>query len=142
MLADDNRYLYAELRSASYAKHNWFVLRPASPVLLGDTVCLFETTGERRFKPLDDEADSIHRIYLPLASDCLLIGTPFKSCPVVDVRLLNKAIARCSYEFFVSAQALPDQSPLVKKLGKWSGILGAEEVQSLMKELTRDFLKD
>ncbi len=137
-----SRNLNAERRSACYAKHNWFVLRPTSPVILGDTVCLFETTGERRFKPLNDEADTIHRIYLPLASDCFLTGTPFKSCPVIDVRLLNKAIARCSYEFFVSSHALPDQSALVKGLGKWSGILSEQEVQTLIDEVRRDFLKD
>ena len=70
------------------------------------------------------------------------MGTPFKSYPVIDPRRLNKAISRCSYEFFVSSQALLEESSLIKGLGDWSGILSEHEVQSLIDELKRDFLKD
>jgi hypothetical protein len=64
-----------------------------------DTACLFETAGARRFKLLDDGDDRIQRIYLPLALDRILVGTPYKKSPKVDAVVLNKAIVRCSYDF-------------------------------------------
>lgn len=135
-----SRNLSALQRPEAFAKYNWFVLRTDSAILLGDTVCLFATTGERHFKPLE-EPNKVHRVYLPLANDCLLVGTPFKSAPRVDFQLLNKAVARCSYKFFVSSRALPNESWLIKGLGDWSGILSKREVQSLLDDLKREFFQ-
>jgi hypothetical protein len=133
--------LSPEPRAAMYAAYKWFVVRTNLPVLLGDTVCLFETAGERRFKPLDDKADDVRRVYLPLASNLVLIGTLYSSGPQVDCRVLNKAIARCSLEFFVSSLAIPVDSPLVRHLGGWSGILNEQEMHILMEDLKCDFLR-
>ncbi len=57
----------AELRADSYAQLNWYVVIAKSPVILGDTVCVFETRGQRRFKPLNDQDDDVKQILLPVA---------------------------------------------------------------------------
>jgi len=71
--------------------------------LRGDTACVFETRGKRRFKPLDDKGDDLLRVFLPLSADGVLVGTAAAACPELDVVSLNKAIVQCSDEFFVSA---------------------------------------
>lgn len=107
-----------------------------------DTACLFETTGKRRFRALDEPDDDLHGIYLLLAPDRVLVGTPYASKPKIDFHLLNRAITRCSYEFFVGSESLPPDSALIKGLGKWSGILNDQEIKVLIDDLERGSLKN
>lgn len=76
-------------RAESYAKVNWFVVAVTAPLFLGDSVCVFETGGSRRFKPFDEQGDDVRRIFLPVSSDRLLVGTPYSACPEPDLPLLN-----------------------------------------------------
>lgn len=129
----------AAQRAATYAQFRWLLIRPTAPVYLGDTVCLFETSGTRRFKPLDDGDDQVQRIFLPLAPDRILAGTPYKKSPRVDPAVLNKAIVRCSYEFFVSANQLPPTSALPASIGKRAGVLSEAELQKILREIKSEW---
>lgn len=137
-----SRNLEPEQRIEVYGKYNWFLIRATSPLLLGDSACVFETGGTRRFKTLNDPDDDVKRIFLPVSSDRLLVGTPTPYRPEIDLRNLNKAIARCSHEFFVSSKCLraPDDC-LAKMIGQWSGILGNSELNALMHELRKEWPK-
>jgi len=121
-------------RAKTYSEFCWHVLQSPIPVILGDSVCVFETNAERRFRPIDVEADQLLRAYLPLSSQAILVGTRRESEPHVDFRLLNKAAARCSREFFLSSCELPKDSHLVKGLGLWAGLLGDREFGDLLRE--------
>jgi hypothetical protein len=121
-----------------YAPFRWFLVIPTTPIYLGDTVCLFETSGTRRFKPLNDGDDSVQRIFLPLASDRILVGTPYRKSPKVDAVVLNKAIVRCSYEYFVSANQLPLTSALPASIGKRAGVLSEVEMQRILRAIKQD----
>ncbi len=136
-----SRNLDAQERVARYETLNWFLLRVATPVILGDAVCIFETRGDRRFKPLDVDGDDVQRIYLPLSAERVLVGTPYTSCPRVDPRVLNKAIARCSQDFFVSSIALPEGSSLIEGIGKWSGLLNRDQIQELVEEVKQGLVE-
>jgi hypothetical protein len=129
----------AAQRAATYAPFRWLLVRLTKPICLGDTACLFETTGTRRFKPLDDGDDRVQRIYLPSAPDRLLVGTPYKKNPKVDAVALNKAIVRCSYEFFVSANQLPLTSALPSSVGKHAGVLSEAELQRILREIKSEW---
>lgn len=133
-----SRNLNAEERVVNYSRYKWFVIKTASKILLGDTACIFETTGKRRFKPLDEGSDDVRRIYLPLSTSRVLVGTPHNQQPLIDFALLNKAITRCSHEFFVASSALPQDSALIKGLGKWSGIFNEKEIADLMKNVKQN----
>ena len=124
-------------RAESYRAFNWYVLKAEIPLVLGDTVCVFETNGERRFKPFDD-ADEVRRVFLPLSSRRVLVGTPHKARPKLDPVQLNKAAVRCSYEVFVSSVQLRSDSPLPLAIGKWSGVHTRDELRAICSNFGRE----
>jgi hypothetical protein len=125
-------------RAGSYARLGWFIVEAKEPLLLGDSVCVFETAGGRRFKPLDDKGDDIRRILLPISSDRLLVGTASGACPELDFHLVTKAVIRCSYEYFISPCKLPAESSLVKSIGEWSALIGSNELSIALDELVKE----
>jgi hypothetical protein len=125
-------------RAECYAGLSWFVVTSSLPLILGDTVCVFETRGKRRFKPLDSADDDLVRVYFPLSSNQLLVGTSTRQVPEVDVGLVNKAAARCSFEYFVCSANLPPESMLSRGLGLWSGLLSRGEIEALLNEVEGD----
>jgi hypothetical protein len=104
-------------------------------MLLGDTVCVFEANVERRFRPVDDDDGETCRVFLPVSANRVLIGTPYRARPKLDPSRLNKAVARCSYEFFLSSVELGLDSSLPSSLGKWSGILPEDELNAIAEEV-------
>jgi hypothetical protein len=127
-------------RVRAYRRFNWFVLPTDEQLILGDSVCVFETGGARSFKPLDDEEPPSKRIFMPLAPARLLVGTYEAEAPHVDVIVVNEAFARCSLEFFVSARPLRDtETYLLEYLGTWSGIATDEELQFIWDEVKSEF---
>ena len=125
-------------RADEYGELNWFVHETESPLILGDTGCLFEIDGERRFKPIDDKGDKIVNIFLPIASNKVLIGTSFSASAKVDIKTLNKAIAKCSYEYFLCSESSPDKVALAATIGMWAGILNKKEMEQLLGEIIHD----
>ena len=121
-------------RANLYRGFTWHILITEVPLVLGDTVCVFEVNGDRRFKPLD-EAGETTRIFLPVSAERVLIGTPYRSRPKLDPHLLNKAVARCSYEFFISSVELRSESSLPSSIGKWTGILTEDELRAISVEV-------
>ena len=123
-------------RSDTYADFSWFILGAESPLILGDSLCLFETGGNRRFKPLDDKGDDVQRVFLPISATRMLIGTPFRKRPKLDSLRINEAVAKCSAEFFISSTQRRLESSLVRSIGRRAGILTDEEVDKLVDEIT------
>lgn len=135
-----SRGLESNPRIEGYTRYDWFVVPVAGRLLLGDSICVFETVGRRRFKPLDDETDPGKRVLMPLATDRLLIGTNDSEPPVVSEAEVNEASVRCSLEFFVSANRLSDaEAHLVDSIGAWSGIASDEEQRAMLDEIKRDY---
>lgn len=128
-------HISANPRTDNYARLNWFVLAAKTPLILGDSVCVFETRSQRRFKPLDDKDESIRCIYLPVSTYVLAVGTPDRTPPDVNPHLVNKASARCSSDFFISSTELPLTSSLIRSAGQWSGLMSASELEDLAKSL-------
>jgi hypothetical protein len=126
-------------RAEFYAKLRWFIFSTETPILLGDSACLFELAGERRFKPIHDAEDQLQRVFLPISAKRLLVGTPYKKPPKVDLRKLNRAIARCSHEFFVTSDRLPLNSGLASSIGSWSGNWSVSQLDALVKQVVDGF---
>lgn len=129
-------------RSRLYSAFHWHVCHSSEALILGDSICIFETTGDRRFRPLDIGEGETVRIYVPLSARVVLVGSRGRSTPIVDFRLLCKAAARCSYEFFISSQFLSNHSHLVRGLGLWSGIVNQAEIDMFLKDFGTDLLRD
>jgi len=134
-----SKNLSMEERIAMYAPYRWFTRDAPIPLLLADCVCIFETNGARRFRSLDaGDGDETQRLYVPLSAETLLVGSRLPVAPEVDWHMLNKAAARCSYEFFISARELAAGSHLVSSLGLWSGILNGRELQAMLESVKQD----
>jgi hypothetical protein len=51
-------------RADEYSELKWFVCETAQTLILGDTGCLFDVVGKRRYKSIDDKGDDITNIFL------------------------------------------------------------------------------
>jgi hypothetical protein len=67
--------LVAEPRVEKYQRLSWFVCKPSEPLILGDVGCLFDIVGENKLRSLGGTNEDIGMAYLPIASDCLLVGS-------------------------------------------------------------------
>lgn len=124
-------------RAGDYGRMRWFVRRTERPIILGDCGCLFETGGARRFTPLDDKDDDLVNIYLPISSDRVLIGTRYSTAQPMNVKVINKAIAKCSREFFVCSESSADKASLQLSLGAWAALFTDEQREQLIRETLR-----
>lgn len=123
-------------RVLAYRRFNWFVLPTEESLVLGDSVCVFETEGDRRCKPWDDEASPGKRILMSLAPRRLLIGTYELKLPDLDVHAVNQAFVKCSLEFFVSARPLVgSEAQMAGDIGTWSGIAGDGELDTIWEQI-------
>lgn len=125
-------------RAQAYARLNWFLVAVGEPLILGDSVCLFDTNGQRPFQPIDEEASKTKSILVPISADRLLVGTTAEKRPSIDARDVCDACARCSLEFFVSSGPVK-AAALHKLIGSWAGVLSADETRSLLKDVRGEF---
>jgi hypothetical protein len=128
----------ANRRADVYAALHWFVVRTEKPLWLADSVCIFETRGHRRFKPMNDGDDELVRVYLPFSKAQVLVGSGHGGCPSIDVGVLNKAAVRCSYEFFVSSFH-PGSEQIPTAIGAWSGIFSPRELERFIQQTKREW---
>jgi hypothetical protein len=128
--------LRAAERVALYKSFRWYSRTTTEPLILGDCVCLFETSGERRFRPIDLGIGELITIFLPLAAHVLLFGTRSLPAPL-RVPQINRAAARCSRSFFISSQPLPTDSHLIRAQGQWSGVVHEREVERVLANALR-----
>ena len=117
-------------RNEAFQQLTWHVCSTATPLLLGDSALIVEIDGPQPFKTLNDAPDHLRAAYLPLGPMRVLVGRPQHDLSPVDVARLNDAIARCSYEFFVSNDSITDPT-LHDGIGQWAGLLSRAEVEAL-----------
>lgn len=92
-----------EVRIANYERltfHN--VEIPGGNLLLGDSAVLFELTAKKNFKPFLDKDAEFIRVFLPIASDRVIIGGILPDD--VDEKLLRLGAARTALRFFIAAK--------------------------------------
>lgn len=121
-----------------YKNLNWFVCKSDRHLVIGDIGCLFEVDEKKRFISLAGTSDKLQNIYLPISSDTLIIGTRQFELPQIDFDFINKNFVRCSRDFYICNERLPEVEILSNQLGKDSEILGAEGVQNLLKEVIEE----
>jgi hypothetical protein len=124
-----------QTRAKDYADLHWFVVESTQQTILGDTGCLFETSGLRRFKSVDDKGDVIKNVFLPISSTQILIGAALHQVPQIQIGILNEAIAKSSQEYFVSSESSADLSALVDLIGEESAILTKSELEEILRDI-------
>ena len=102
-------------------------------VPLGDTMLVFQMEGDRPFKPFTDKNDQIQAVYLPLSSNCVLVGSINDTFP--DISFLPTVIAQCSLEYFISMTNKTENSILQSRIGELAYILSQEQIKDLVDEV-------
>jgi len=128
--------LVSEPRVNSYKKLRWFVRRTTKPLILGDVCCLFRL--DSGFKSLGGTEDTIENVYLPIASDCIVVATAKDEVPEVDVRTVNEMSARVSRHFFIASVRAEEIENLSGLLGADCDIVSKNEIEALMTDLLEE----
>lgn len=127
--------LVTEPRVEKYQRLNWFVCKPSEPLILGDVGCLFDIVGEDKLRSLGGTNEDIRMAYLPIASDCLLVGSATATIPELDFKAINKSFASYSRDFFVCRHLSEEVAVLLKFLGKDSQVFSESELQVMIREV-------
>lgn len=120
-----------EVRANMYQGLRWFIFSSNNPFILGDTGCLFEINGSRKFKAFHDGTDKIQRVFLPIASHQILIGYDSKISKI-NTNAINEAIAKSSREFFICSEYSESYKNLLPLIGKESELIKQAEIQQIV----------
>ena len=103
------------------------------PMILGDSAVLYSVAGPRQYKAFLDAGDILNAVFLPLDRERVLIGS--RDGTVKDVPLdLPKAIARCSLEYFISAESTYQHEALRDQIGADAHMLEQSEIEEIVTE--------
>lgn len=106
---------------------------PEEDMVLGDSVVVYRIEGPRRYKPFIDKGDVVTSVYLPLSATKVLLGsTAWSAEPPAALPL---EIARCSLEFFISAETSRDRTALVTQIGENAAHLTKAELDEIADEI-------
>jgi len=124
-----------EVRTEDYRLLHWFICKSKTPLILGDSGCLFELVGPQRFKSINDKNDKIANIFLPISSDRMLIGRAISSAPQVDSKAINEVIAKSSREYFVCSERSEEIASLLALIATDSELISKEDIEQIVKGL-------
>lgn len=123
-----------ELRIRRYESLIYSVLGTSdNNLVLGDSAVLFLVDGSSPFKAILDSDDVINAIILPLTPRSALVGAGkgFSEIPAN----INRAIARCSLEYFIAAESSGANDTLKDQIGDDAYLLTQEELENIVEEL-------
>ena len=125
--------LVSEPRVDHYRELNWYVRKTSEPLILGDVCCVFELNSG--FKSLGGTEDTIKNVYVPIASNCIVVGTPSEDIPKVDVLTVNELSAKLSRKYFIASSRSVEMDYLSTLLGTESEILSKDEMEAIVTDL-------
>lgn len=107
-------------------------------LILGDSMVFYKIESGNPYKILPDKKDNIEQVYLPLASNSVLVGTKegVKVQPPTD---LKKIIAQCSFEFFISNHKSEQNSLIANSIGEFSSVISNNEIDKIVSEVLLGF---
>lgn len=121
-------------KSNIYKNMHYKVLKTNQSLILGYSIVIFEVSGERKFKPFYESNDDLKCIYIPLDSYSLLYATPNpEDKPNVDG--INKAIAQCSFDFFISKFHSDECQIFRSEIGKNAFIVTTEYIDEILSKI-------
>ena len=127
--------LVAEPRAEKYRQLKWYVCKSRTPLILGDVGCLFDIVGETRLRSLGGTNENIGTAYVPIASDCLLVGIDADGFPELNFSTINEYFASYSRDFFVCRELSEEKLELLQILGTNAQIFSESELQLMIKEV-------
>jgi Protein of unknown function (DUF4238) len=121
--------LYKKMKFSVVKKHkNYFPF--------GDSIIIFELDGERAFKAICDKDDLIKAVYLPLASDLILVGQFTSENP--NLLHIPMAIAQCSLEYFISSTKNNTNQNFQTHIGEYAHLLSKEQIDTTLMNIINE----
>ena len=106
------------------------------PLILGDSIVLFQVDGAKPYKPYLEAKDKLVAVYLPIDSDQVLVGTQQgRATFPADLR---REIARCSLEHFIAPENTEANQALQGSIGSAATLLTEEESKALVERAIRE----
>jgi hypothetical protein len=131
------RSIAPELRVQRYTLLTYAVVKAIeTPLILGDSVVLFDVQGPRRYKAFLDRDDTLNAVLLPLDPGRVLVGARdgFTGAPSG----LREAIARCSLEYFIATENSCANELLRDQIGMDAALLTQAELEDMVNELMQE----
>lgn len=125
-----------EVRKEKYQRLQWKVyVFEQDDLILGDCGVIFEVDSSRRFKTFWEEVDKLKGVFLPISSKHLIIGSQIVENLSLELKTINRAIAECSREFFISKNSGYEFQNLQSMIGTNSHLMTNEEISNVFKEI-------
>jgi hypothetical protein len=86
---------------------------PSTDVILGDAAVLFRVDGPSAWKSFLEKGDDLIALYLPIASDRVLVGTSGERA--IELTHIRQQIAKTSHSFFISSQCSVENVELSRR---------------------------
>lgn len=123
----------------SCRRMSWFLYSFNRPsVILGDSGCLFEIAGLKNYKIFYGKDEKIKQVFFPIAANKLLIGT-ISGTPKINIKKLNREMAKCSQEFFIYSESSEEMANLASLIGTESGILSQVDLEQIISEVLQSY---
>lgn len=124
-----------EVRIESYRTFRWFVYKSTQPLILGDYGCLFEIQDTKNFKSITVSDEVIENIFLPIASDRLLVGVSKSPPSAINMDRINQTTAKCCKDFFISPCVSSNLHGFAELIGSESEMIGSGELDRMVGDL-------
>ena len=121
-------------RLEEYKALIWSVVRTSSELVIADQGCLFQTSGKKAFVSIAGKNDGLQNIYLPIATDCLVVAGRDAATQEDDVSHLNQQSAALSREYFVASEDSEENQQLQALIGSNSELISEEDITALINE--------
>lgn len=129
-------------RSNRYKELNWIMVRTDSPLIIGDSVCLFEVhlSGINRshYKIIDDLNENVKNIFVPLSTYRLLLGTRSENLSI-NIDEINEMIAKCSEHHFFSQIKTSHFDNLAYFIGNNASLINYEDIQNIVNNIINEW---
>ena len=110
----------------------WIVLQTERHLVLGDSVAIAEI-ADGRFKPISEPTDDLVRVWLPVATNRVLVGT-LNGESILDVDKLNRGSVSCSYHSFCAFEGPNEHQTLVPLIRTATFSLDHDAVERIVDE--------
>lgn len=136
-----NESLWPKNRLLRYSTLNYSIQNyPNNDLPLGDSIVLFNITGERKYTPFLDKSNELISVILPLSPNQYLIGTQSKG-DIPQYSNLALEIARCSFEYFISSKNDQLAQSYQAEIGTNSFWLKSSEIQKIIADCFEEILE-
>lgn len=115
---------------------HWSVRHSGIPLILGDFGCLIENEGPQRFSPMPYEGVQIVGACLPISAFSAIVGTENELARLAEPDAINREMAACSREFFVSDRRTAEVDELHKLIGAKSFVNAFGDIDEVITQIT------